>query len=437
MGGRRRRHDTDWAPLVFMGLTALLTMLRERESAFNGTADTGRASHFDARDVCRAAREARHEARREAHREAHEARRAAGQREDPGSLKPVFTLVGLVGAFVALGVLLTVLSAIASFGGGGAFLVACGFPVLLVAFVIWMISKSKQPKAATESDPWTMEGTFREVGDATQAAGAGTAGAPVVAAPQRQVAAPAAPPHQAPAHHDAPSRQAGKAAAKPQPIPERPVRSPAEYRQRAVSYRRKIQSLIKMRRPGPIADRMTDVLQKLKSWEERVGQLADRLTLYEKDDLIQRDVREAPIHIERLRRQLALEAEPEMQRQIQRTLGAYEEQQRQLELLAKVMKRTRLNLDDTLAAMGTVYSQLQVLNAMDIDGPTAARIEGSVDREVERLNDLATALSEVYQSSTEAPRQTAAGTGASTSAAGDADGTLPDRKTRLSDSAAG
>ena len=76
-------------------------------------------------------------------------------------------------------------------------------------------------------------------------------------------------------------------------------------------------------------------LQRLKSWEERVGQLADRLNLYEKDDLIQRDVREAPQHIERLQRQLALEAEPEMQRQIQRTLAAYEEQQRQLVLLAR------------------------------------------------------------------------------------------------------
>ena len=160
-----------------------------------------------------------------------------------------------------------------------------------------------------------------------------------------------------------------------------------------------------MRRPGPIAERMTGVLEKLKSWEERVGQLADRLTLYERDDLIQRDVREAPMHIDRLRRQLALEAEPEMQRQVQRTLAAYEEQQRQLELLAKVMKRTRLNLDDTLAAMGTVYSQLQVLNAMDIDGPTAARIAGDVDREVERLNDLMAAMSDVYSQSSEKPQQ--------------------------------
>jgi hypothetical protein len=173
---------------------------------------------------------------------------------------------------------------------------------------------------------------------------------------------------------------------------------------------------------------MTGVLQKLKSWEDRVGQLADRLTLYEKDDLIQRDIRETPGHIERLQRQLALEAEPEMQRQIRRTLGAYQEQMRQLDLLGKVMKRTRLNLDDTLAAMGTVYSQLQVLNAMDIDGPTAARIAGDVDREVERLNDLLAAVSDVYASSSETPQQPAE--------ENETDAGLPGRKARLGGSAA-
>lgn len=389
MGRRRRRHDTDWSPLILLGLTALLSLLRGR-----------REPAFDVR------REAR----------------------DPASpLKPVFTLVGLIGAFVALGVLLTVLSAIAALGGGGAFLVACGVPAMMVAFVVWMVSRSKQPQVAAEADPWTVEGTFSEAGQATQ-----PPVAEVLASPPAPARAPAAPPppRQAPAHHETAGRHAGKAAAKPEPVPERPPRSPAEYRQRAASYRRKIQSLIKMRRPGPIAERMTGVLQKLKSWEERVGQLADRLNLYEKDDLIQRDVREAPMHIERLRRQLALEAEPEMQRQIQRTLAAYEEQQRQLALLAKVMKRTRLNLDDTLAAMGTVYSQLQVLNAMDIDGPTAARIAGDVDREVERLNDLMAAMSDVYKSSSETPQQPAS------IEQSDDDAGLSGRKARLSDSAA-
>ena len=208
--------------------------------------------------------------------------------------------------------------------------------------------------------------------------------------------------------------------------------TPAQYRQRAVAYRRKIQSLIKNRRPGPIAERMNGVLQRLKSWEERVGELADRLALYENDDLIQRDVRETPGHIARLQRQLSLETEPEMQQQVRRTMAAYEEQQRQLEMLARVMKRTRLNLDDTLAAMGTVYSQLQVLNAMDIDGPTAARIADDVDREVERLNDLLAATSEVYAQSGE----TAAPPAAQPAADLDDENTGQDgRKARLSGNA--
>jgi hypothetical protein len=384
---RRRRHDTDWTPLLLIGLTALFGALRgRREPLFE-------------------------------------------ERDGPSPLKPVFTLVGLIAAFVALGVLLTVLSAVAALGGGGALTVACGVPLMLVGFVAWMIARSKQPQAATEPDLWTIDGTANEVSQAPAPEAVAKSIGPAVAQAPTQAAAAPEQQRRAPTHQE-PSRHVGKTAAKPQVVREAPLRSPAEYRQRATSYRRKIQSLIKMRRPGPIAERMTGVLEKLKSWEERVGQLADRLTLYERDDLIQRDVRETPMHIDRLRRQLALEAEPEMQRQVQRTLAAYEEQQRQLELLAKVMKRTRLNLDDTLAAMGTVYSQLQVLNAMDIDGPTAARIAGDVDREVERLNDLMAAMSDVYSQSSEKPQQPPSSVAAADEGAG-----LSERKARLGDSA--
>ena len=369
MGRRRRRHDADWTPVALMGLAALLGLLRGR-----------RGAEFAAREMA-------------------------------APFRPVFTIVALVEAFVALGVLLTVLSAVAALGGGGLLAVACGVPALFVAFIAWVISqRPKQASARIDGDAWTTDGAVSESSQAAVAeAGSvmhrtatvgdeGSAGQPTAKVQRRDAA-----------HDDAARGNASRTwpAAKAQAIPERPPRSPAEYRQRAVSYRRKIQSLIKMRRPGPIAERMTGVLAKLKSWEERVGQLADRLTLYEKDDLIQRDVRETPMHIERLSRQLALEAEPEMQLQVRRTLAAYEEQQRQLGLLARVMKRTRLNLDDTLAAMGTVYSQLQVLNAMDIDGPTATRIAGDVDREIERLNDLLAAMSDVYGQGSEKPRQPA------------------------------
>lgn len=379
MGRRNRRQCEAWTPLLLMGLAALLGLLKG-----------GRGPVFDARSTGR-----------------------------ESEAKPVLTVVMLVGVFIAFAVLLTVLSGIAALGGGGALMAVCGVPILLVALVVWLVTqKSGQPKAQPVADPMTIDGTATETKQAPQV---DTRTAPETAS--RGWSAPTPPREKA-----APAKPATKA----KPLPERPPVTPAEYRQRAASYRRRIQSLIKTRRPGPIAERMTGVLQKLKSWEERVGQLADRLTLYERDELIQRDIRETPGHIERLRRQLALEAEPEMQRQIRRTLAAYQEQLRQLELLGKMMKRTRLNLDDTLAAMGTVYSQLQVLNAMDIDGPTAARIAGEVDREVERLNDLLAAVSDVYASSSETPQQGAA----PLTAEDDADAGLPGRKARLGGSAA-
>jgi len=384
MGRRRRRQQREaWTPLLLMGLAALLGLLKG-----------GRGPVFDARSEGREA-----------------------------DAKPVLTVVMLVGAFIALGVLLTVVSGIAALGGGGG-LVVCGVPILLIAFVVWLVTqKPGQPKAQPMADPMTIDGAATEAKQTPQAE---TRTIPVE--PPQRTAAPSVDPRRQ-ARDD---RRAAKTAPQAKPIPERPPVTPAEYRQRAASYRRRIQSLIKTRRPGPIAERMTGVLQKLKSWEERVGQLADRLTLYEKDELIQRDIRETPGHIERLRRQLALEAEPEMQRQIRRTLAAYQEQLRQLELLGKMMKRTRLNLDDTLAAMGTVYSQLQVLNAMDIDGPTAARIAGEVDREVERLNDLLAAVSDVYASSSETPQSSSA----QPAAEDDADAGLSGRKARLGGSAA-
>jgi hypothetical protein len=181
------------------------------------------------------------------------------------------------------------------------------------------------------------------------------------------------------------------------PYPDKGGRSAGDYRKRAADYRKQIQGLIKGRRSGLLADRLKDVLQKLTSWEERVGQLSDRLTAYERDGIIRRDFKEVPDRINRLRRQASLEADPEMREQIERTEAAYEEQYRQLETLARTMRRTRLNLDDTLASMGTIYSQVQLLNAIAIDSGRATRIAEEIDAEVMRLNDVLSALSEAYQ----------------------------------------
>lgn len=286
----------------------------------------------------------------------------------------VGTIAGLIigGSALALGVLLFIFvslgNALSSNPGAG--LLACMAPAALLLLAALVIVQSRNRGAQTSVPAQAAE---------VPGAAAAPAAQPAAAAPDAQpaVTIPPAPPIET---HIEPG-----------------ARKPGEYRQRAVSYRRRIQSQIRGRRPGPFADRLNDIATKLASWEERVGQLADRLAQFESDELIQRDVREVPGRIDRLRRQAALEADPDMQAQMARTLAAYEEQHRQLQALARVMRRTRLNLDDTLAAMGTIYSQAQVLNALDIDGAAAARIAEDIDHEVARLNDLLSALGEVNQ----------------------------------------
>ena len=79
---------------------------------------------------------------------------------------------------------------------------------------------------------------------------------------------------------------------------------------------------------------------------------------------------------------------------MERTLSGYVEQREQLEALVRLMRRSRLQLDDTLAAMGTIYSQVQMLDAMELDGARATQIADEIEGEVDRLNDLLSAFGE-------------------------------------------
>jgi hypothetical protein len=200
-------------------------------------------------------------------------------------------------------------------------------------------------------------------------------------------------PQAAPKATPAPSRLAEQ----PQPQASESSLDPSYYRERAAGYRRRLQSIIRSRRPGPLADVMSSVIVNLQQWEERVGELADRLTTFERDAIIQRDIKEVPANITRLRDQIEIEQDEGLHEQMVRTLAGYQSQQVMLDTLVRLMRRTRLMLDDTLVAMGTIYSQIRVIDASDIDNVQTTRIAEELDEQVKRLNDLLSALGDVYR----------------------------------------
>ena len=338
-----------------------------------------RQAKWQARQAKWEARAARHEA----YRVGYEARRAArmarlanmksgtagatGHRQPPQSARAVFGLIG--GLFILLGVMAVLLPGF----GGPASPFACLAPgvALLIPWLLWRRSSSRVP-----------------------AVEAGQAIHPVAEIQDEQpVPASAVAPQVAPKASSTPSRPAEQS----QPKASESSLDPEYYRERAAGYRRRLQSIIRNRRPGPLADMMASVIINLQQWEERVGELADRLTTFERDAIIQRDIKEVPANIMRLRGQIEIEHDAGLHEQMQRTLAGYQSQQAMLDTLVRLMRRTRLMLDDTLVAMGTIYSQIRVIDASDIDNVRTTRIAEELDEQVKRLNDLLSALGDAYR----------------------------------------
>jgi hypothetical protein len=170
-----------------------------------------------------------------------------------------------------------------------------------------------------------------------------------------------------------------------------------EKLKRATEYCSHINRLIKQKKGTPIGGQLAPLAPKLNQWEARLRQLVQRLDSFETNSVIQRDLRETPAAINRLQTQLAAEANPHLRAEMQETLTRFQQQQQQLNSLVTLMRRTELDIDETLAAIGAIYSQLQLLGAKDIDNQRAKRLSADVEEQNQHLNDLLAAMEEVYE----------------------------------------
>ncbi len=166
---------------------------------------------------------------------------------------------------------------------------------------------------------------------------------------------------------------------------------------RATEYRDSIINLIKQK-----DIHLTDQLffmTTLDRLEVNLRALVQRLESFEKNPLMQRDLKNLPKTITQLAEQLKNEPNPEIKAQMQQNLARYHEQRHQLDLLVTLMRRIELKIDETLALLGTLYSQMQLFKAKDIDSSPNQRLTNDLDEQVKTLDDLLTAVDEVYHDS--------------------------------------
>jgi chromosome segregation ATPase len=168
--------------------------------------------------------------------------------------------------------------------------------------------------------------------------------------------------------------------------------------ERALDYRKRIEETIRKSEAGILQSHLQESMSGIADWIAQIFRLAQRLDAYERDAIIKQDAKSAPREIRELVERIAREDDDAVREQARHTLESKRAQAQNLEKLTNTMEQAELQLDATLTALGTVYSQLMLIRSKDdIQDSRAQRLRDDIADQVAKLNELQGAMDEVYR----------------------------------------
>lgn len=165
----------------------------------------------------------------------------------------------------------------------------------------------------------------------------------------------------------------------------------------ALEYQRRIEAQARGQRPGALRDRLENTADQLSDWISNVYKLALRLDAYRQDRLLAQERETVPQEIEKLAARRRLESDPTVQRELNEVLESKGKQWQMLRALDTRMQQAELQLEQSMTALATVHSQVQLIDARDVDSGRSGRLEADIQEQVERLNDLISSINEISE----------------------------------------
>jgi hypothetical protein len=165
---------------------------------------------------------------------------------------------------------------------------------------------------------------------------------------------------------------------------------------KALQYQSLIFNTIGRTRENVLRDRLLRATEPVGDWIEAVYRLATRLDSYQGNQVLQQDQRSVPLAIENFKKRLGQESDPAVQATLRNTIADKQRQLEQLGNLRSTMEKAGLQLESTLAALGTIYAQLQALDVREAEAGHAEQLRQEIGEQVAQLQDLSEAMDEVY-----------------------------------------
>ncbi|MGQ9683747.1 MAG: hypothetical protein ACUVX9_14520 [Anaerolineae bacterium] len=185
------------------------------------------------------------------------------------------------------------------------------------------------------------------------------------------------------------------------------VRTPAlrSVVERALDYQERVAQAVTRAPSGTLRAHLQDTTAGIEDWITGLFRLVKRLDEYERDDLLRGETAVLQTALQQLRIRLDQETAPGVRAEIQQALRGRELQRENLQRLEQTMERARYQIDVTLSALATVYAQLLLVSAQDMDSARSQRIGESIREQVASLNDLLGAMNELHAARAEAHEQ--------------------------------
>jgi hypothetical protein len=171
----------------------------------------------------------------------------------------------------------------------------------------------------------------------------------------------------------------------------------------AIAYRQRIDAAVGRFRGSIMHERMKDAADQVEEWVRRIYTLSRRLDVFRNDGVITADLRSVPESIRALQQRLSAAEDDSIRRDILDTIERRKTQLAALQNLSQTMTRAELQLENTLTALGTVYSQMLLVDARDVDSSKTQRLRDSILDQVNSLNDVLSSMDEVYSESNAPP----------------------------------
>lgn len=172
--------------------------------------------------------------------------------------------------------------------------------------------------------------------------------------------------------------------------------------QQALEYVDNIRAVAKQR-GGAMQVQLTTTASELNDWVSQIYKIARRIDLFEENALLSRDRARVPDELKLLEQRLSAESEPAIREELEEAIRLRQTQLENLVALELNIKRADIQLDNTVAALGTIFAQVQLIDARDIDGRRTDRLRQSIREEVSSLRDTIEAIDDVHQASYSAP----------------------------------